>query len=401
MEPVTIDVCEVDFPPAAFGATPAQVEATVQQTIERIFRDADGIMLSGVYGKTMKPLRPQDVEECPDSLQFIQQYAVPEELKLTWHNYENAGQASGKYLLALVEKYQATGDKQVLDWARRLVQAIATLWENAATTHQYGRGWFPKPLAGIHNVKDIYECSADQYADITFGLHAFHRHLADEAEKALIERIILSFAVWWDDRDYAGAYIGRGIWWKRLKYPHPTGYFLYLNALAYSWDPCARFRKGFEKWIEIKDGLTPRHDSQGPNECGIAIDALEQLLDLRPMERPFWLAAAKQNADQIVHAVKIDNLIPYIATRTQVKGYAAHNLAVAHRMMSERGYDGYAKFCIEGCKRREDFYYILRGQKTAGAELMTDESRNTYWCENLVGWLGGYWGLKNAGVSMG
>lgn len=49
---------------------------------------------------------------------------------------------------------------------------------------------------------------------------------------------------------------------------------------------------------------------------------------------------------------------------------------------------------------RKDFYYIQRGQPTEGMMLMTDESRNTYWCENLVGWLDGYWSLHNAGVAV-
>lgn len=400
MEKVTTDLCEVDFPPTSFGRTLAEVEATVQQVIERVFRDGDGILRSGVWGKTMKPMRPEDVHDLPDgSSEFLTRSAMPQRMKSTWHNYENAEQASGKYLMGLSEKHRATGDPRVRDLAWRTVDAIVTIWNNAAR-HPYGRGWLPKPYGGIHDLDDIYECSADQYADVTFGLYDYYLHLADADEKKLIQEVILSFADWWHDRDYAGAYLGMGIWWKRLKYPHPTGYFLFLNALAYAWNPCRKFQQGYETWLEIKDGLTPRKDSQGPNECGIAIDALERLLVLRPMERAFWLQAADACAQQIVHCVEIDNLIPYINTRTQPKGYAAHNLAAAHRMLPDRGYAATALRCLRGCMERKDFYYIQRGQPTEGMMLMTDESRNTYWCENLVGWLDGYWSLRNAGVAV-
>lgn len=399
MGKITTDLCEVDYPPICFGNTLAEVEATVQDVIERVFRDSDGILRSGVWGKTMKPMAPSDVHDLADgSSEFLTFSAMPHRMKSTWHNYENAEQASGKYLIALSEKYRATVDARSRALAKRTVEAITTIWNNAAR-HPYGRGWMPKPYGGIHDLDEIYECSADQYADMTFGLHHYHQHIADKAEKQLIQEMILSFADWWYDRDYAGAYLGRGIWWKRLKYPHPTGYFLYLNALAYSWNPCRKYQHGYETWLEIKDGPTPRKDSQGPNECGIAIDALERLLVLRPMERPFWLTAAAACADQIVHCVEIDNLIPYIATRTQPKGYAAHNLSVAHRMMPDRSYDQVAMTCLHGCKERKDFYYIQRGQPTEGMMLMTDESRNTYWCENLVGWLGGYWAMSNLGQS--
>ena len=60
---VTTDVCEVDFPPAEYGGTLAEVEATIQDIVERVFRDDDDMLLSGVYGKTMRPITLDEIHD--------------------------------------------------------------------------------------------------------------------------------------------------------------------------------------------------------------------------------------------------------------------------------------------------------------------------------------------------
>ncbi|MFA6480859.1 MAG: hypothetical protein WCV67_21295 [Victivallaceae bacterium] len=39
MDVMTTDVFEGDFPPVSYGKTLAEVEATISQVIERVFRD--------------------------------------------------------------------------------------------------------------------------------------------------------------------------------------------------------------------------------------------------------------------------------------------------------------------------------------------------------------------------
>ena len=44
------DVCEVDLSRETYGEGLEDVEATIQQVVERVFRDEDGLLRSSVYG---------------------------------------------------------------------------------------------------------------------------------------------------------------------------------------------------------------------------------------------------------------------------------------------------------------------------------------------------------------
>ena len=111
MDEMTTDVFEGDFPPVSYGRTLEEVEATIQQVVERVFRDDDGILRSCVNGRTMKPMRVEDVKDRPKGIgSHAENSDIPREFKTVWSNYENAGQASGTYLEALCAKWQATGD---------------------------------------------------------------------------------------------------------------------------------------------------------------------------------------------------------------------------------------------------------------------------------------------------
>src|SRR5688572_7096001 len=102
---LTRDVFAGDFPPASYGQTFEEVEATVQEVIERVFRDEDGILRSGVNGRTMRPLTNDEVLDRPNGKgAYTEHSAMPDALKAVWLNYENAGEASGAYLMALCLK---------------------------------------------------------------------------------------------------------------------------------------------------------------------------------------------------------------------------------------------------------------------------------------------------------
>jgi len=398
MDLMTTDVFEGNFPPADYGRTLDEVEATIEQVAERIFRDDDGILRSCVNGRTMKAMRVEDVKDRPHGLgTFVENSSVPRSVKTIWLNYENAGQASGNYLEALCAKAQVTGDPQAAELARRTVDAIVTLWENAAKTKHPngggGRGWFPKPYAGIKDVGEMHECSADQYCDITLGLQSYYHTLANEQEKKKIEEIIISFADWWYNHDYCGVYLGQAIWWKRLEgHSLAASYFLYLNALAYSWRPCRKFQHGFEIWLELREMLFPP-DPIWVCGNGIPLECLERLIDLRPDLEDYWRAAAVHQAKLLVQCVENQTALN---KSYEVNGFATHYLVVAHRILPGRGYDVLAQRCMESCKNRKDFYHIRRGLRVLDLDKREqgDDFLDVLLCELHVHWMAAYWKLR-------
>lgn len=395
MNEITTDVFEGDFPPVSYGRTLEEVEATIGQVVERLFRDDDGILRSCLNGRTMKPMRVEDVKDRPLGMgTFAENSSIPRRIKTVWINYEDAGQASGHYLEALCAKFSVTGDPKVRKLARRTVEAIVTLWENAAATKHpnggSGRGWFPKPYAGIHDVAEMYECSADQYCEVTLGLHSYYLTMANEQEKKKIVEIVTSFAEWWYDHDYCGVYFGQAIWWKRLEgHSMATGFFLYLNALAQSWNPCKKFQHGFEIWMELKDKFYPPEPVW---VCmnGVAVECLERLIILRPDLKDEWHAAAAHQAQFVAASVEKATALNKIY---EVNGFAAHYLTIAHRLMPDQGYDLLSQRCLEACRQRENFYHVRRGCSVTdlGERERGDDFRDVYHCELHVHWLAGYW----------
>lgn len=394
---VTRDVYEGAFPPASYGKNFEEVEATVQNVIERVFRDEDGILRSGVNGRTMRPLTNAEVLDRPEGKGACTEHsAMPDALKAVWLNYENAGEASGAYLMALCLKYEATRDPKVHELARRTVKAIVTLWRNAsppAGNGGGGAGWFPKPYGGIDKVAGIEECSADQYAGITLGLQAYHRLLADEVEKNQIEEVVVSFSDWWHDHDHSGVYFGKPIWWKRLEWhPMAASYFLYLHALAESWKPGAKSRQSFETWLGLKATLMRPEKPIGITMQGLPVLCLEQLRLLRPDLNGVWQPALAHQAALLARSV--DQTAQ--SRDFEVLGFAADYLGAAHRLLPEAGYDALALRCLESLKGRRDFYHVRRGLRTDQLSplLRGGDYRDVFFCEGHVHWMAGYWRRK-------
>jgi hypothetical protein len=398
-EGATLDVFEGDFPPVCYGRTLDEVEGTIQQIVERVFRDEDGMILSAVNGKTMKPFTPADIQDRPDGLGAPTRHsAMPESLKTAWTNYENAGEAAGSYLDALCLKAAVTGDPKVRELAQRTVNAIVALWNNAAAPFGLGgggRGWFPKPYGGIRKVVGIEECSADQYADVTHGLHTYYLLLADEAEKKQIEEIVVSFADWWFDHDYSGVYFGKPIWWKRLEWHSmATSYFLYLNALAESWRPGRKSKEGFAIWLGLRAHLLRSLADKASwiTMHGITLKCLERLIALRPDLNGVWQPAVAQQVQWLTQSIE-----PKEGWKAfSVKAYAASYLSTAHSLVPDAGYDRQSLALLEACTQRADFYHIRRGAEIASLSAVQrgDDYRNMFWCENHTHWMIAYWSRR-------
>lgn len=394
---VTEDLCEVDFPPFSFGDNPDEVEATIQEVIERIFRDENGSLRSGVFGKTMKPLRDEDIKDRRLGIGCFPENAVmPNDLKPLWLNYENSNQAGGKYIVAMLQKYAVTGDEQHLALARRTYEAFVLLWENVARDNHYGRGYMPKPYASASDVGGSFETSVDQYTDITMGLQTFYEQAATHEERIKIREMILSFADWWIDHDFTHTFMGVTLWYKRMDYPHVTGWFLYVNALAYSFSPKQKYEDAFQLWMQKSDGISRSLKALGIS-TELSLRQLERLIELRPEHTVFWKNVMRDNADFLIAlAPKKDNMTEDFKGKFQFNGFLMGCLPAAARVFPDAGYDKTIRDLMLTYNKRADFYHVSRGVPIADLDssLQGDDYRNTFFAEGQIGWLHGYWFIR-------
>ena len=287
----TEDVCPLDFPPVSYGQSLAEVEHTIQRVLETIFRDESGLLLSGVNGRTMEPLRPGEVTERQFGLGGgWENMSIPKKCKNIGMNFENCHQSSGKYLDGLVDKYAVTGDPDVLGYARKIVGCTRELWEVVGETHRYGKGWIPKPFAGMNELSEMDDSSVDQYADLTFGLEKYYNELATPEERDSLEEMFLSFADWWIDHNYTTSYSGFTVWWDRV-HTLSQAYFLYLFELAYSISPRRRFRDAFDYVLSrAEEELTSKEGpltgcNYSPNTAGIVVEGMARMALVNPQPR--------------------------------------------------------------------------------------------------------------------
>jgi len=289
----TVDVCTLDFPPVSYGKTLAETEKTIQQILETIFRDESGLIISGVNGITMKPSRPEDVTDRQFGVGgWWENGQFPRDYKNLAMNFENCHQCSGKYLDGLVDKYIVTTDPKVLGYAKKIVEMTGQIWDTAAKTHRYGKGWLPKPYAGMKLIPEMCETSVDQYSDITFGLEKYYNELADLKERNMLAEMFLSFADWWLDHNYTTSFLGSTVWWDRI-HTLAQAYFLYLFQLAYSLAPRKRYLDGFdyifsraEKALVTRDGAY-NGENFNPNGSGIVIEAMARIAKINPSLKVF------------------------------------------------------------------------------------------------------------------
>ena len=402
MEAITTDVCQVSYPPECYGDSLAEIEHTIQEVVEKIFRDEHGMIRSGVYGKTMKPLRLEEVKDRPYGIGcYSENHHIPNELKPVFNNYENAGQCSGKYLRAMLQKYAVLGESQCLDYARRTFKAIELLWNNAAAQNHYpgGRGWMPKPFGGLADVTAMTECSPDQYADMTLGLDRYHREAADDEEREVIEQMIVSFADWWAEHDYATSYEGGTCWWKlRPDCIHAVHYFLYLNALAGRFRPSERYERGFELWLKVREeSLKLWGGLKGANMIGLVTECTERLLSLRLDRKKLWMQVMSEERDVFSKRILVEDQAVAGLRYQQLDAFAAYYLCVADRVRGRHEFQDVARGLIEGYGRRRDFYHISRGMplEKLPAVVTGDDYRDMFWAEGHICWLSAYWMLQS------
>lgn len=395
----TTDVCRTDYPPAGYGDSLAEIEATIHRVIQRIFVDEDHFLRSFVNGRTMKPYRLADLPGHDFGRgAFTENSSMPRKLKPLWLNYEDADMATGDYLCALLEKHRVTGDRRVRAEARRTYRAIRLLCRNAFTTNaspHYRRGWLPKPYGGIRHVAECFECSVDQYMKITCALEKYRDELANARERREIKEIILAFADWWIDHDFTTNYFGNCCWWLKAGHAHSTAYFLYLTTLAMAFVRRAKYAKAFDRCWKYRDALIDGKGDQA-NSCNQAVECAARLCELKPHWTPFWRRAIRRQIEYSLAAVRADGSIeiPGLRTRFREGPCVAASLAAAHRLIPEGGFGAHVFPLLRKYNRRAHFYHVARGQRWVHPLLRRPEYLQSFSAQDHAAWLKAYWMMR-------
>jgi hypothetical protein len=384
----TQDVYESVFPPEKYGDSLETIETTIQKVIEKVFRDDDGLVRSGIYGETMRPFTFADVKRRRNGVGgYSENAAMPRELKGLWLNYEDSVRVNGKYLYGLVDKYSVTKDRQVLDLAKQTFASLYFLWEKTAEKHAYGPGWIPKPYAGLHRLPEMFECSVDQYADLTIGLEKYYRELAGKKEQDIIHRMVLSFADWWADHDYTTSYFGESLWWLRGPHPHGVSFFLYLHTLAWKFDPLPRYQKEFKRCMEHLSNLERLKKDSCVNVLGLSMQNLIRLVILKPRMKSFCMPIIECCTKLILKYAR-KNEYPF-----QIKQPAAYYLCLVNSVFPGHDYTEMVNELLGQCRSRSDFYHVRRGQEISDLPptVTGDDYLDVFYSEEHVCWFNAYW----------
>ncbi len=392
----TKDVCDLDYPPVGYGNSLEEVERTIQEVIEKLFRDPSGLMRSGVNGKTMKPYTPEDVTDRQFGVGSSWENAsIPREYKNIANNFENCHETNGRYLCGLVDKYKVTGDAAVLELARRTVDAERRLWEEAGKVHRYGLGWMPKPYAGMEKLAAMDECSVDQYSDLTAGLEKYYHELATEEEREVLREMFLSFADWWIDHNYTTSYFGRTVWWDRV-HDLAQSYFLYLFTLAYHLSPKKKYRDAFHYIFGKAEpvlNLRPKQEAimHFPQLGGLTISSLARMTALDPSLQAFGHRCIRNYTPELIRSV--DNPKAYQATNAP---FAAKFLTDAHQALQDDALLDIIAGILGRTTKRTDFYRIKRGiaLNKIPPNHAIDGYRDAFWGESMVCWFSAYWYVR-------
>ena len=400
----TTDVCKLDFPPVSYGKSLSQVEKTIQQIMETIFRDESGLLISGVNAVTMKPLRTGEVTDRNFGIGgWWENSCIPKEYKNVAMNFENCHQCSGKYLDGLIDKYIVTKDPEVLGYARKIVDTTRQLWETAAKDHRYGKGWLPKPYAGMNEISEMSETSVDQYSDITFGLEKYYNELATSEERAVLAEMFLSFADWWIDHNYTTSFMGTTVWWDRV-HTLAQSYFLYLFELAYSLAPREKYRQAFDYiFSQTENALVTKEgayhgENFNPNTSGIVIEAMSRISHINPSLKVFCNNCIQNYIPALIDAGVLGEAGD-LAPIFNLKLFAAKYLTHAHEFIHDDTLITYMVEFLSTKKDRCDFYHIKRGLSLDDGVLeqnRVDKSdyRDVFWSEEHCCWLTTYWYLR-------
>jgi len=348
-----------------YGRNLPEIEKRVKKIISQLFMDSHNFIRGGVNVKTLSPFILNDLRNYKVKNLFSVNAAIPHNWKKLALNYEEADMATGDYLMGLIEKFKVTKDRKVLQEARKVFNSILFLCQNSFKKNLYGKGWLPKPYGGIIKVKNVFECSVDQYTKIALALDKYRMEIATEKERKKTGDILVSFANWWIDHNYTAIYFGSECQWLEGNFPHATSFFLYILALAQNITARKKYEEEFCKIMKFKKALFNIKEI-GANSANLTIESLERLCDLKPQFRKLWISSMKTSWDfsqkktsQVGYCLQElwdgkKKIIVNFNTGTRV---ACSGASVA-RLLPQENIIKWCENLLLKCNKKEMFYHI-------------------------------------------
>ncbi len=204
----------------------------LEDWVEGHFLDSRGIVYTYLDGKTEGPLTDATFPpgQVPIHLPGTENFATAE-----WHNYENCGMTTSAYMLAMLFKNAVKPDATAMARVRRCFDCLKYMYDMGK---QLEEGFFPK----IYGNRFSEQTSTDQVLYVMLALDEFHR-VASEAEKPLIDRMIVNLIGFWMKRGYRYKYF----WHQDMLWP--LGRFTPLLLMGYKHGGGEQFKKEYVRLL--------------------------------------------------------------------------------------------------------------------------------------------------------
>jgi hypothetical protein len=382
-----------------YGADPHASEPRIQRIVDRFFLDEDGLVIGAIKGSSLRRYTRADMRGVPLEKTIGADLGAPHKYKLLVMNYEETGMAHGDYLMAMLEKYKATGDRAVRARARGAFRAIRQLADTVARTNPYGRGWWPKPYGGMRDLNEMFETSIDQVSKIVLGLAQYEREMATERERQWIRMQVRAMADWWIRHHFTTRYFGNCCWWDLHEMCHSASGLLYLVRQAMAWTPGRPPRHVAEAWQHLLGNrqrvLT---NTRTHNVHNLTMECVRRLCDLDPAHRRLWRRSAMAMVERTIRdtdpVAGTNAMLPYGIYNTGPR--AACTAATAYAWTGKRQYADFAWRLLGIYNREAKFYHHDPSHRPPRSIV-------SWWLDALSGhhytaWLLAYWRLRNAGL---
>lgn len=215
---------------------------------EHYFHEGSGIMYAMWYwnGPELRPFHAGDRK--PDQCYPHTSAGFTPE---GHNNAENSPWVSGLFLLSQCLRYQATGEPEALQYARKAFRSLDAIYRLSEARDR--SGFMCKP----YDWKASEETSIDQYTGVMIGLWEY-LSLADRNSRQRIAHMLATMADWWRKQDYQIVYFER----RSDLLPYHAPRLACLNAMAYRATGNERYSRECDRLLGLCGAWATTFDNQ-------------------------------------------------------------------------------------------------------------------------------------------